>query len=140
MIKTYHDLSRLKTFEERFNYLKLGGVVGQKTFGFERYLNQVLYHTSKDWKFARRDAIARDNGCDLGILDREILDKIYVHHINPITIEDIENGAKCLFDLNNLICTSFMTSQAIHYGDISMLAMLPKERTKGDTILWQRAY
>ena len=138
MIKTYQELRRLRTFEERYEYLKLGGAVGRETFGFDRYLNQDFYHNSKDWKLCRRDIIARDNGCDLAIPDREIFGRIIVHHINPITVEDIERGADCLFDPDNLICTSHNTSQAIHYGDASLLVRLPQERRKGDTQLWQQ--
>ena len=138
MIKTYRELRRLRTFEERYEYLKLGGAVGRETFGFDRYLNQDFYHNSKDWKLTRRDIIVRDNGCDLAILDREIFGRIIIHHINPITAEDIERGADCLFDPDNLICTSHSTSQAIHYGDASLLVRLPQERRKGDTQLWHR--
>jgi hypothetical protein len=136
MIKTYRDLRRLRTFEDRFEYLKLGGVVGKSTFGFERYLNQVFYK-SGEWRASRTGIIIRDNGCDLAIEDREIFGRLIVHHINPITIEDIERGADCLFDPDNLICTSHNTSEAIHYGDASLLLCLPKERRKGDTHLWK---
>jgi hypothetical protein len=135
MIKSYRELIRLNTFEERYNYLKIGGIVGRETFGYERHINQSFYH-SIEWKYLRRDAIVRDNGCDLGIKGREIFGKIIVHHINPITVEDIELGKDCVFDLNNLICTSHQTSNAIHYGDESLLIQLPKERKRGDTRLW----
>ena len=135
LIKSYRELRRLKTFEERFEYLKLDGIVGRSTFGFERYLNQEFYR-SAEWKRVRRDIIVRDDGCDLGIPDRKIFGKIIVHHINPITIEDIERGADFIFDSNNLICTSHNTSNAIHYGDASLLPRLPIERRKGDTYLW----
>lgn len=135
MNKNYQDLCRLKTFDERYEYLRLQGVVGQTTFGFERYLNQTFYK-SKEWRTVRRDAIVRDEGCDLGIFDRPIQSRIIVHHINPINIEDIENHRDCLFDLNNLICVSENTDRAIHYGDASLLPRLPKERKKGDTLLW----
>jgi hypothetical protein len=136
MIKSYKELSRLNSFEERYKYLKLGGVVGQETFGYDRYLNQMLYR-SREWKQIRDRVIIRDNGCDLGILDREIFDVVFVHHINPITIEDIELGSDRIFDLNNLISTSKNTHQAIHYGDISLLSIMPIERRKGDTTLWK---
>lgn len=139
MIKTYRELRSIKTFEERFEYLKIGGVVGRETFGFERYLNQNFYR-SPEWKHTRRNIILRDNGCDLAIPDREIVGRIIVHHINALTIEDIELARDCLFDPNNLISTSHNTSQAIHYGDASLLIRLPQERRKGDTQLWQRAY
>jgi hypothetical protein len=136
MVKSYQELRRLPTFEDRFEYLKIGGVVGRETFGFERYLNQTFYHSSGDWRHTRRDIIIRDNGCDLAIPDREILDRIIVHHINPITVEDIELSRDCVLDPDNLICVSHNTSNAIHYGDASLLVRLPKERRKGDTYLW----
>lgn len=135
MIKSYKELRRLHTFEERFNYLKIGGVVGQSTFGFDRYLNQVLYH-SGEWKHTRSLVIIRDEGCDLGIPDREIFKDLMVHHITPITMDNIVHRDMCVFDLNNLITTSYNTHQAIHYGDESHLIKLPQERRKGDTLLW----
>lgn len=135
MIKTYKDLRRLSTFEERFEYLKLGGAVGNSTFGFDRYLNQLLYH-STDWRRTRDHIIVRDNGCDLGIDDRDIHNGILIHHINPITVENIERGDDCVYDPENLICTSHNTHNAIHYGDVSILTQLPKARLKGDTQLW----
>lgn len=135
MIKTYNQLCRLYTFEERFEYLKVSGIVGQSTFGFDRYLNQVLYH-SGEWKRVRNLVIIRDEGCDLGIPDREIFKDLMVHHITPITMENIVHRDRCVFDLNNLITTSYNTHQAIHYGDESHLLTLPKERRKGDTLLW----
>lgn len=139
MIKSYRELRCLRTFEERFEYLKIGGSVGRATFGFERYLNQTFYR-SGEWKRTRRDIIVRDNGCDLGIQDREIFSRIIVHHINPITIEDIELGRDCIFNPDNLICASHNTSNAIHYGDESLLIKLPQERRKGDTNLWKAVY
>ena len=135
MIKTYKDLRRLSTFEERFEYLKLGGSVGAATFGFDRYLNQLLYH-SKDWRRTRDHIIVRDNGCDLAIDDRDIHNGILVHHINPISIENIERGDDCVYDPENLICTSHNTHNAIHYGDSNLLTKFPKPRAKGDTQLW----
>jgi len=135
-IKTYKELSRLPTFEERFNYLKLGGSVGQSVFGFDRYLNQALYQ-SREWKKIRNDVIVRDGGCDLGIPGREIFIRTLVHHINPIAVDDIEDANDCVFDMNNLICTSYDTHNAIHFGDESLLVRLPKERRKGDTTLWR---
>ena len=135
MIKTYNQLCRLHTFEERFEYLKVSGIVGQSTFGFDRYLNQVLYH-SGEWKRVRNLVIIRDESCDLGIPDREIFKDLMVHHIVPITMENIVHRDRCVFDLNNLITTSYNTHQAIHYGDESHLLTLPKERRKGDTLLW----
>lgn len=135
-MRSQKELSRLKTFEERFEYLKLGGRVGQATFGFDRYLNQTLYR-SREWKLVRRDIIVRDECCDLGIPDREIRGLVIVHHINPITMENIEQGDPIVFDPNNLVCVSHSTHNAIHYGDASLLARLPKERRKGDTIPWK---
>lgn len=135
MIKTYSELSRLQTFEERFDYLVLGGVVGHSTFGRDRYLNQIFYN-SYDWKLARDKVIIRDNACDLGVIGRDILDRIYVHHMNPITIEDFENNYGILIDPEFLICTSFRTHQAITFGDPKHIVKLPRERRKGDTLLW----
>ena len=127
---------QLRTFEERFEYLKLGGVVGRSTFGYDRYLNQIFY-TSWEWRHVRRDIIARDNGCDLGIPGRDIPDRIIVHHINPITMEDIESRNPIVLDPNNLICVSHNTSNALHYSSASLLTTLPPTRKKGDTKLWQ---
>ena len=135
MIKTYRDLRRLTTFEERFEYLRLGGIVGESKFGFDRYLNQTFYH-SNEWRHTRRGIILRDEGCDLGIPDREIHGQLLIHHINPITIEDLENGADCVFDPDNLITTMMETHNAIHYGDILLLPKLPIDRRKNDTCLW----
>lgn len=135
-IRSYREVSRLKTFEERFNYLKLSGGVGVMTFGFERYLNQMLYK-SRVWRDLRRHVILRDEACDLGILDRQIIERLTVHHINSISVEDIENGEDRVYDLDNLICCSLNTHNAIHYGDASLLAQLPIERRKGDTCPWR---
>lgn len=135
IIKTYNELIRLRTFEERFDYLRIGGIIGKETFGIERYLNQSFYR-SIEWKHVRRDAIVRDNGCDLAFMGMDIYGRVIVHHINPITVEDIVEGRDCMFDLNNLICTSHSTSNAIHYGDKSLLITPPKERKRGDTQLW----
>lgn len=136
MIKCYSELIELPTFEERFEYLKLDGRVGIQTFGSERIFNQDFYH-SREWKLLRRDVIARDMGCDLGIEDREIFDKIIVHHINPMTMEQLEEGGDDLFDLENFICCSHETHEAIHYGDASLLPRTTFiERKPGDTKLW----
>lgn len=135
MIRSYRELRRFRTFDERFDYLKLHGTVGQATFGFERYLNQVFYH-SNEWKRVRDEVLIRDGGCDLGVSGFEIFNRPTIHHINPITIEDIEDGNPCVFDLNNLITTSHETHNAIHYGSESLLIKLPKERMKGDTTPW----
>lgn len=135
MIRTYSELIKLKTFEERYKYLKLGGYVGRSTFGFDRYLNQMLY-TSSRWRSLRDHIIIRDNACDLGIKDREILSKIIIHHMNPITPDDIRHARDHVFDPEFLICTSSNTHNAIHFGDESLLYRLPPERKPGDTSLW----
>jgi len=135
-IRNYSELSKLKTFEERFEYLKLNGIVGEETFGYERFLNQALYR-SKIWRNETRPfVIKRDLGCDLGILDREISDIIIIHHMNPITIEDIENDNPEIFDPEFLISTSSMTHKAIHYGDANLLIKDFEPRFHGDTKLW----
>lgn len=136
-IRTYSDLIKLPTFEDRYRYLRLGGRVGEETFGFERYLNQSFYK-SKEWKKVRDEVIVRDNGCDLGIEDREIYGKIIVHHMNPISIEDIIHRSEYLLNPEYLISTVKNTHDAIHYGDESLLIMMPIERTKNDTCPWKR--
>lgn len=139
-MKSYSELILLPTFLERYEYLRLQSSVGQPTFGFERYLNQMLY-TSWRWRnIVRRDIIARDVGCDLGVEGHEIYDKIVIHHINPITIENVERNDFCVWDYDNLICTSDRTHKAIHYGSKDQLAILPSERRKGDTTPWTTAY
>lgn len=135
-MKTYSELVKLPTFEERYEYLKLNGEVGVDTFGFERWLNQVFY-ADPAWKAARNKAIVRDNACDLGIQDRAIGGTIYVHHINPIVQDDIVNRNPILLDPENLICVSLTTHNAIHYGDDSLLIKTPKERTANDTCPWK---
>lgn len=135
MIRTYSELSRLKTFDERFEYLKLDGKVAQPTFGFERYLNQLFY-TSAPWREARDKVIMRDNGCDLGLDGYEIFGRIYVHHINPITAEDIRLRRPWIIDPEFLICASWDTHQAITFGDKNLLTKLIVERRPGDTKLW----
>ncbi len=135
-IRSYSELSKLKTFEERFEYLKLNGIVGEETFGYERFLNQALYR-SKIWRNQIRPfVITRDQGCDLGILDREIPDIIVIHHMNPITIEDIENDNPEIYDPEFLISSSSMTHKAIHYGDSNLLIKDFEPRFHGDTKLW----
>jgi hypothetical protein len=136
MIRTYRELRSLKTFEERYQYLKLGGVVGESTFGYDRYLNQFLYR-SKRWLNTRDKIILRDDGCDLGNRDREIHGKIIIHHMNPITLEDIESDRDDVYDPEFLICTSINTHNAIHYGDESRLPKLPIERRQNDTCPWR---
>jgi len=135
MIKTYSQLKRLDTFDERFSYLKLKGLVGESTFGYDRYLNQFLYK-SKRWINARDLVIIRDGGCDLGIVGCEIFDKIIVHHMNPITIKDIELNKDEVFDPEFLICTTMNTHNAIHFGNESKILKLPAVRTKNDTCPW----
>lgn len=136
-IKTYKDLSRLKTFEERYRYLQLKGSVGKETFGFDRYLNQVFYQRNPKWKSARDAVIIRDNGCDLGIEGREIYGKIIVHHMNVVTLEDIERDSDILYDPEYLICTMHTTHNAIHYGDEHLLMLDPIERKPNDTCPWK---
>jgi hypothetical protein len=135
-IKTYSELVKLPTFEERYRYLRLGGRVGEETFGFERYLNQSFYK-SGEWKRVRDKVIVRDNGCDLGMSDREIYEKIIVHHMNPIVMEDIIHRTEYLLNPEYLICTTKNTHDAIHYGDESLLITAPIERTKNDTCPWR---
>ena len=134
-MKTYKELIRLQTFEERFHYLSLYGKVGEETFGFDRYYNQKFYR-SKEWKDIRNFIITRDNGCDLGVEDREIYGKILVHHMNPITLKDIRNVTDFLLNSDYLICVSKQTHDAIHYGDFSLLPQEPIVRKARDTILW----
>ena len=137
-IRTYSELSKLKTFRERYEYLKLDGTVGEKTFGFDRYINQMFYK-SEEWKRIRNYVITRDNGCDLGIQDRKIIDSvILVHHMNPITKEDIINKNKILLDPEYLITTIKPTHNAIHYGDESLLNEDLVIRSKNDTCPWKR--
>ena len=136
MIRTYRECIQLSTFQERYRYLQIGGRVGKETFGFDRYLNQMLYRTP-EWKRFRRDMIVRDNGCDLGCEGYEIYGNILVHHINPITVEDVVNRASCIFDSNNVICTSLNTHNAIHYGDETLLITEPVIRKPNDTCPWK---
>lgn len=133
--KKFSELKRLKTFQERYNYLKLGGGVGVETFGADRYLNQDFYR-SKEWKRIRDEIILRDNGCDLGLPGYEIYDTIYIHHMNPITPEDILYWNDDIVNPEYLICVSFNTHNAIHFSDESLLPKLPIERKPGDTKLW----
>lgn len=135
MTKSYKELIRLNSFEDRFNYLKLNGEVAFMTFGSHRYLNQMLY-ASNEWKSIRRLVIDRDGGFDLAHKDHPIYDRIYIHHINPITIDDILERKECVFDLNNLISTTFDTHNAIHYSSTYPYVEL-KERTINDTCPWR---
>lgn len=137
MNKCYSELKTLKTFEERYEYLRISGVVGDETFGYERYLNQQFYK-SKEWRSIRNNIIIRDNGCDLGIDGYEICDKIIIHHINPICIDDVLDFKKdILLDPENLICTSDDTHKAIHYGNDYLLKKMPIIRTPNDTCPWK---
>ena len=137
-IKTYSELMKLSTFEERYEYLKLGDKVGEETFGSDRYLNQLLYKSDK-WRRTRAYVITRDGGCDLAISDREIPDgvKIFVHHMNPITVEDVLNESEFVFNPEYLITTIKITHDAIHYGDSELLYQDPIERSKNDTCPWR---
>lgn len=137
-IRTYEELSKLKTFEERYEYLKLDGVVGEETFGFDRYLNQQFYKYDPDWKKIRDEVIFRDNGCDLGIEGREINGLVLVHHMNPITKDDILNRSEYLLNPNYLITTIKSTHDAIHYGSSDLLMKDPVVRSKNDTCPWRK--
>lgn len=136
-IRTYTELIKLKTFEERYRYLKLIAKVGDETFGFDRYLNQQFYH-SQDWKSIRAQIILRDNACDLGIPGREMDKGIIIHHMNPITKEDLIHQSDFLLNPDYLICVSKKTHSAIHYGDDSFLFEGVVERSKNDTCPWRR--
>lgn len=137
MIRTYTELSRLTTFKERYQYLKLNGSVGTDTFGFDRYMNQNFYR-SREWKSIRDQVIVRDCGCDLGVEGYEIHGRIYIHHMNPILLEDIENRTEFLLNPEYLITTSHNTHNAIHYGDESLIIMEPVVRTRNDTCPWKQ--
>lgn len=134
-IRSYSELITLPTFEERFEYLKLSGRVGESTFGFDRFINQSFYR-SKEWRDIRNRVIARDEGCDLADPDHKIYGSILIHHMNPLTVEDIEEGSKYLLDPEYLITTQNLTHNAIHYGDKSLLPKEYIERKPGDTRMW----
>lgn len=136
LIKSYSELLTIPTFEERYRYLRINGSVGEDTFGNERYLNQVLY-TSGEWRKFRRKIILRDNGCDLACAGFEIPVRIIVHHINPITVEDVLEKKQKVFDPDNVVCTSYNTHLAIHYGDKDLLVVAPIERSRNDTCPWR---
>ena len=137
MLRTYSELSRLQTFRERFEYLRLDGIVGVETFGFDRYLNQVFYN-SDEWKAVRKIVIIRDNGCDLGMDGYDIHGKIIVHHMNPFSIDDVLHRKEELLDPEFLISTVLNTHNAIHYGDESLLPSAPIVRTRNDTCPWRK--
>lgn len=135
MTKSYSDLRRLSTFEERFKYLSIPGAVGSSTFGFDRYLNQRFY-ASREWKQVRQHVIARDHACDLGIEGYEIMVRLMIHHMNPVSIRDITHGEGVILDPEFLITTTHRTHNAIHFGDERMLHRHLVERRRGDTRLW----
>lgn len=134
--RSYSELRRLATFKERYDYLKLHGRVGAETFGYDRYINQRFYR-SVEWKRVRDIVILRDNGCDLGIEGYDIHSRIYIHHMNPMSVDDIDQSNPEILDPEYLICVAFNTHQAIHFGDESLLPQLPVERTPGDTCPWR---
>ena len=135
-IRTYSELITIPTFEERFEYLQLKGSVGKDTFGYDRYLNQVLYR-SPEWKRLRNQIIIRDDGCDLACEGYDINSKVLIHHLNPITVEDVLARSRKVFDPDNLVCVSHSTHNAIHYGDADLLVTGPIIRTKNDTCPWR---
>ena len=135
-IRTYSELITIPTFEERFEYLQLKGSVGKDTFGYDRYLNQVLYR-SPEWKRLRNQIIIRDGGCDLACDGYDVYDKVLIHHLNPITVEDVLARSRKVFDPDNLVCVSHSTHNAIHYGDADLLVTGPIIRTKNDTCPWR---
>ena len=135
-MRSYSELSEIDDFLGRYNYLRLGGRVGSDTFGYERYLNQFFYR-SQEWKAIRDFVIVRDQACDLGIPGRELNSKIYIHHMNPISVKDLEQRTDILLNPEYLITVSFETHQAIHYGDENLLMKDPVIRTKYDTCPWR---
>lgn len=137
IIRSYSELILLPTFEERFRYLRLSGSVGKETFGFDRYMNQIFYRSQK-WKSIRDYVIIRDNGCDLGVEGYEINGRVIIHHMNPITLRDIEYESEFLLDPEYLICTIHNTHNAIHFGDENLLFKAPIERKANDTCPWRR--
>lgn len=136
-IRTYSELIKIPTFEDRYKYLKLNGKVGDDTFGFDRYLNQIFYR-SPEWKQIRRDVIIRDEGRDLAMEGYELDKGIYVHHMNPITAKDLVDVTDWLLNPEYLVCVSKRTHDAIHFGDKSLLPELPKERTLNDMCPWKQ--
>ena len=137
IIRCYKELSRIESYEERFRYLKLVGQVGESTFGFDRYLNQIVY-SSRKWKQARNAVIIRDEGRDMGVEGYEIQGRIVIHHMNPISIEDAEKDNEFIYDPEFLICVAPITHNAIHYGDESLLPKDPIDRFPNDTCPWRR--
>lgn len=137
MLKNYRELSRIREFVDRYNYLKLVGRVGEETFGFDRYLNQILYN-SYEWKRVRNEIMVRDNGGDLGCIDFPIQGMITIHHMNPITVEQVLNRDPIVFDPDFLISTSSLTHKAIHFGDQSIIPTIPEPRSPYDTSPWRK--
>lgn len=137
MIRTYSELVKFKTFKERFEYLKLNGNVGSETFGYDRYFNQVFYH-SYEWRRVRDQVIVRDNGCDLGVEGYDINGPVHIHHMNPILLKDIKEKSDILLNPEYLITTTHRTHNAIHYGDENLLLQGPVIRTPNDTAPWKR--
>ena len=136
-VRTFSEMRRFDSFEDRFKYLKLDGSVGAATFGFDRYMNQKFYR-SRAWKQIRDHVIIRDNGCDLGVEGYEIHERILIHHMNPMTSSDLIHGNEDVLNPDFLISVTHATHNAIHYGDTSLLRRVPVERTPGDTNLWSR--
>lgn len=136
LIRCYKELIRLKAFEERYEYLRLGGIVGESTFGFDRWLNQLLY-SSSEWNKIRNKIIIRDNGCDLGVEGYDVHNRIIVHHMNPLIIEDVRNVSPDIFNEEYLISCSQRTHNAIHYGNSNLLPKGPIERRPWDTCPWK---
>lgn len=136
IIRRYSELKNLKTLKERYEYLKLNGKIGQDTFGFDRIFNQMFY-SSREWKKVRNEVILRDNGCDLGVSGYDIYGRIIIHHMNPITLDDIRENSEFLMNPEYLITTSHLTHNAIHYGDDRLIFTSPIERTKNDTCPWK---
>lgn len=136
IIRRYSELIRLPSYDERFEYLRIGGAIGESTFGFDRYLNQTFY-TSKEWRSIRRNVIVRDNGCDMAHPDYSIGNRIVIHHLNPITIEDIESGNPEILNPDFLVCVSDLTHKAIHFGDSELLPKPLIERKPFDTCPWK---
>ena len=135
--RTYSEMLNLKTFDERFEYLKLSSNIGIATFGFDRYINQRFYH-SQEWKRVRDRVIVRDNGCDLGLKDYPIFGKIYVHHMNPISLKDIHESTSFLLNPENLICVSLDTHNSIHYGSVPNASIGLIVRKPNDTCPWKK--
>lgn len=134
-IRSYSELRRISDFKERFEYLALRGVVGDRTFGFDRYMNQKFY-TSRQWRQVRDQVIVRDEGCDLGMTGFDIHSRLYIHHLNPMTADDLKNGEESVLDPEYLVATTHRTHNAIHYGDANLLAKPFVERRPGDTRMW----